>query len=151
MKNNAYTGPWQTINLACERRPDQVTTLLEDYDNERQYYLNDARLSLEESLRVRDHSPAGFNHGYQGSGPSHLALAVCLRLYPRQVAEVVYHFFKDDYIARIAKEKQDFSISFKVPSNPLLTGIWNVYWMGHTMSKGKRTSPARKSLPRTSA
>ena len=119
MKNNAYTGPWQTVTLACERRPDQITTLLEDWGNERQYYLNDARLSLEESLRVRDHSPAGFLHGYQGSGPSQLALAICLKLYPRQVAEVVYHFFKDDYIAGIPKDKEDFSVSLDVPTNPM--------------------------------
>ena len=143
MKDNTYTGPWQTITLACERRPDQVTTLLEDWDNERQYYLNDARLSLEESLRVRDHSPAGFNHGYQGSGPSQLALAVCLKLYPRQVAEVVYHFFKDDYIAGIPKEKEDVSISLNVPTNPM--SYWDLEpilnWKYDEQWEGDQPSP----------
>ena len=117
-----YSGAWQAITLECERRPDAVTNLLEDYDNERQYYLGGKRLSLAESLKVRDHSPAGFFHGYLGSGPSQLALAVCLKLYPRQVAETVYHFFKEEYIALIPKEKEKFSIVMEVPANPL------AYW-----------------------
>lgn len=121
---SVYTGGWQQITLECERRPDALTNLLEDYHNERQYYLNGKRLSLEESLKVRNHSPDGFFHGYLGSGPSQLALAICLKLYPRQVAEAVYHFFKEKYLAIIPKEKEEFRIAFEVPTNPLV--YWNL-------------------------
>lgn len=128
-KGNRRPGDWQTITLECERRPRAVTDLLEDYDraanrNERQYYLCGERLSLKESLKVHEHSPSGFFHGYLGSGPSQLALAVCLKLYPLQVAKAVYHSFKEEYIAAIPKEKENFAVSFEVPVDPL--AYWNM-------------------------
>ena len=97
-----------TIRLECERRPDGLTDLLQDYDNDRQYYLNGSRLFLEDSLRVRNHSPSGFFHGYGGSGPAQLALAICLQIYPQPVAEAVYQRFKGTYVATIPMEDEQF-------------------------------------------
>lgn len=36
------------------------------------------------SLKIRNHSPSGFNWGYGGSGPAQLALAILLDLYPER-------------------------------------------------------------------
>ena len=69
------------VTLSCQKRHPDDITFLEDYNNERFYYLNNARLSLEKSLTVLNKSPTGLNHGYGGSGPAQLALAICLELY----------------------------------------------------------------------
>jgi hypothetical protein len=42
----------------------------------------------------RNHSPDGFEWGYGGSGPAQLALAIVGDLYPRYIAERVYHNYK---------------------------------------------------------
>jgi hypothetical protein len=44
-------------------------------------------LSPAKSLKVRNHSPSGFNWGYGGSGPAQLALAILLDLYPERGTE----------------------------------------------------------------
>lgn len=41
-------------------------------------------LKPEKSLKVRNHSPSGFNWGYAGSGPAQLALAILLDLFPER-------------------------------------------------------------------
>jgi hypothetical protein len=53
-------------------------------------------------LDVRNHSPAGFEWGYGGSGPAQLALALLLDCgLPVQVASRLYQTFKWQVIARI--------------------------------------------------
>lgn len=44
----------------------------------RQYWLDGKLLDPTISQKVCNHSPNGFNHGYCGSGPSQLALAIML-------------------------------------------------------------------------
>ena len=44
-------------------------------------FYNGLKLSLEESLKISKLSPTGFSWGYLGSGPSQLALAVCVEHY----------------------------------------------------------------------
>jgi hypothetical protein len=47
------------------------------------------------SLKIRDHSPCGFNYGYGGSGPAQLALAIMLDfLDDADFAQSVYQQFK---------------------------------------------------------
>ena len=53
------------------------------------------------SLAVRNHSPSGPEWGYEGSGPSQLALAILLAVTDRETAERRYQEFKRDVIARI--------------------------------------------------
>lgn len=53
------------------------------------------------SLAVRNHSPTGPEWGYEGSGPSQLALAVLLAVTDRETAERRHQEFKRDVIARI--------------------------------------------------
>ena len=44
----------------------------------RKVYIDDVELSPDDSLKVRNHSPDGFNWGYGGSGPAQLALAILM-------------------------------------------------------------------------
>lgn len=68
------------------------------------YYLNGNRLRHENSLKIANHSPDGFNHGYMGSGCSQLALAILLELTDEQTAKDNYVQFKIDVIANLKEE-----------------------------------------------
>ena len=70
-------------------------------------------LAPAESLALANHSPRGFCWGYSGLGAAQLALAVLLRLGPRDAALTHYERFKDDVIARLPRG--DFSIRFAMP------------------------------------
>lgn len=55
----------------------------------------------DESLKVRNHSPTGFNWGYGGSGPTQLALALLLDCSPtKEGAERYYQDFKNEFVSR---------------------------------------------------
>lgn len=60
---------------------------------------NGAWFDPSESLKVRNHSPDGFNWGYGGSGPAQLALAILLKFLPTWAAEKLYQRFKAEVIA----------------------------------------------------
>lgn len=77
-------------------------------------------ISPDESLKVRNHSPTGFEMGYLGSGPSQLALAIMLRYYANpanqpeacddggvRAAQLIYHDFKQDFVAQASREGFD--------------------------------------------
>jgi hypothetical protein len=69
--------------------------------------------ALDPRLDVRNHSPTGFEWGYQGSGPSQLALAILIHEWGNtEVAEQWYQVFKTDIIANLPREK-GFSLSSK--------------------------------------
>ena len=54
---------------------------------------------------VRNHSPCGFEWGYQGSGPAQLALALCLdATQDRRRAEYVYQAFKRAVVCRLPRD-----------------------------------------------
>lgn len=77
------------------------------------YFLNNKQLTLEKSLKVRNHSPDGFSHGYAGSGPSQLALAVMLEIQnDANIAQRQYHNFKNQHIATLSHG--DFEITIDV-------------------------------------
>jgi hypothetical protein len=90
----------------------------DSYAEEQVYFLNENRLDLTESLKIVNHSPTGFNHGYSGSGPAQLALAICCQLYGKKAAIMVYKRFKSDYIAPI-QLSGDWSINLLVPDDIL--------------------------------
>jgi hypothetical protein len=75
------------------------------------------------SQTVINHSPDGFNWGYSGSGPSQLALAICLKLLGKDMAVNCYQDFKNKLIARLPKA--DFSVNFLIIDgdwhNPMLS------------------------------
>jgi hypothetical protein len=60
------------------------------------------------SQKVRNHSPDGFEYGYAGSGPSQLALAICLdHLKDAKQAESVYMPFKFGFITPMPAQGGD--------------------------------------------
>ena len=57
-------------------------------------------LSLQPSLKIRGHSPTGFEWGYSGSGPGQLALALLLDVTSDpDLAQGYYQDFKWDHVA----------------------------------------------------
>ncbi|MCU4744660.1 DUF6166 domain-containing protein [Halobacteria archaeon AArc-m2/3/4] len=62
----------------------------------------DDELSPDRSLEVRNHSPTGFEWGYNGSGPAQLALAILLDYTDDEgVALEHYMRFKDEVVSRL--------------------------------------------------
>jgi hypothetical protein len=58
-------------------------------------------LSPEESLKIVNHSPTGFEFGYQGSGPAQLALAILLDVTGDERLAVKRHQnFKWQFVAK---------------------------------------------------
>jgi hypothetical protein len=55
------------------------------------------------SLKVRNHSPTGFEWGYGGSGPAQLALAILLEETSREEAEDAYQDFKWEHVGHFPK------------------------------------------------
>jgi hypothetical protein len=77
-----------------------IECIMEHPDFDKAIILVDGhRLTPEESLKVRKHSPAGFAWGYGGSGPAQLALAILLRCgVPAGTAQRVHQDFKFEFI-----------------------------------------------------
>jgi hypothetical protein len=72
------------------------------------YILNGEVLTPTESQKVINHSPDGFNHGYSGSGPAQLALAIVLKIKGNSEG---YQEFKNKVISTLPKTGS-FDISF---------------------------------------
>lgn len=63
-------------------------------------------LDPQPSLKLRNHSPDGFNWGYGGSGPAQLALAILLDFTKDEsAAQYFYQEFKMKVIAKLPAEK----------------------------------------------
>lgn len=61
------------------------------------------------SQAVWNHSPDGFNWGYQGSGPAQLALALLMEVCSNELASILHQAFKRSVVARFAAESWDWS------------------------------------------
>lgn len=60
---------------------------------------------LDPRFDLRNHSPTGFESGYNGSGPAQLALAICAdALGDDEKAQVVYQRFKVATIAGLPRD-----------------------------------------------
>lgn len=63
-------------------------------------------LALEPSLKLANHSPDGFEWGYDGSGPAQLALAILLDYTgDKDLALRLYQDFKRDMIALLPHDE----------------------------------------------
>lgn len=82
----------------------------------REVTLDGEPLTPAESQALANHSPDGFLWGYDGLGALQLALAVLLRLGPRDVALAHYERFKDDVVARLPQG--DFTLRVMLPAEP---------------------------------
>ena len=89
----------------------KIIVLKGEWETEK-VWLNGKRLYPGKSQRVWNHSPDGFNWGYEGSGPAQLALAVLLEVVPQDRAVGLHHAFKRDVIA--ALKQADFEVSINV-------------------------------------
>jgi Family of unknown function (DUF6166) len=67
----------------------------------RRVWVDERELLPDRSLRVRKHSPDGFNWGYGGSGPAQLALALLLELPTEEMAILWYQDVKWQVIAKL--------------------------------------------------
>jgi hypothetical protein len=81
----------------------------------RKVWLDGVLLSEKASLKVRNHSPDGFNWGYAGSGCAQLALAICLKIYGEPNN---YQKFKFKYITPLPFG-EDFDVELEVPDAPV--------------------------------
>lgn len=77
-----------------------VITLVGRWDT-KTVLLNGNIVSPDASQKIRNHSPHGFCWGYGGSGPAQLALAICLELFTKQVAQSIYQDFKWEFISKL--------------------------------------------------
>jgi hypothetical protein len=66
-------------------------------------FVNDKPLDLKRSLKLRNHSPTGFNWGYGGSGPAQFALALLYRYAPKELALEFYQRLKFGWIAGLQR------------------------------------------------
>lgn len=62
-------------------------------------------LTADRSLRIRNHSPTGFEWGYNGSGPAQLALAILLDFAGGEIAEKLYQDFKWDMVSTLPRDE----------------------------------------------
>ena len=75
-----------------------------DHHNNKLYH-EGIEIPLERSLKVRNHSPTGFNWGYHGSGPSQAAIALLLHFgATNNEALSWYQEFKREIIANLPQE-----------------------------------------------
>ena len=82
-----------------------------DYLADRTVWFDNEILDPEPSKAVHNHSPDNFNWGYSGSAPSQLALAICLKCFPKELALELYQDFKAEFVA-IQKQGEDFTFTF---------------------------------------
>lgn len=75
--------------------------MINGYSQSKRVDINGKVLDPAESLKLRNHSPDGFNWGYPGSGPSQLALALLLHFTNKDFALRNYMEFKDMVIAKL--------------------------------------------------
>ncbi|MFQ5446106.1 MAG: DUF6166 domain-containing protein [Desulfobacterales bacterium] len=72
--------------------------------SENKVWLDNKLLKFEKSLKVKCHTLAGFDWGNHEAGAAQLALAICLELYPRDLALRAYPAFKQAYILPIRED-----------------------------------------------
>ncbi len=82
-----------------------VRTATNSFDNKA--WLDNLLLKLEKSLKVKAHYHRGFNWGDDEKGGLQLALAICLELYPIDVAKKVYPTFYHAFLAGIQEDGFD--------------------------------------------
>lgn len=77
------------------------TVHLKTETKSRKAWVDGKELDLARSLTFRRHSPTGFSHGYGGSGPAQLALAILLECVSKKEALNNYQDFKWEVIAQL--------------------------------------------------
>jgi len=74
-------------------------------------WLDNRRLRFEKSASVKKHSTTGFDWGNRSPGASQLALAICLEIYPKEVALEIYMAFKIHFLLPIRDDWFDLPLN----------------------------------------
>jgi hypothetical protein len=96
---------WRGRRVDCPGTPLHGSALVESRWSSGQW----GEITAIRSLRVRNHSPNGFEWGYSGSGPAQLALALLLLVSPRPRALAYYQRLKTEIVARWPKSGWELS------------------------------------------
>ena len=114
--------------------------------DDRRVWVSGELLDPKPSQEVHNHSPDGFNWGYQGSGPAQLSLAIMMKLYPKSIAYKLYQDFKRNHICKI-KHGHDFNEVLEIKADDLkrLVGQEVTY----TGVAGKKENGIIKSIHET--
>jgi hypothetical protein len=94
-----------------QRLPQSVT--IEGDFTRKTVFVDDGLLNLKRSLKVRNHSPTGFNWGYGGSGPAQFALALLLKYLPEEEATRYYQKFKFEWVASLPQTDFEQTINLR--------------------------------------
>jgi hypothetical protein len=70
-------------------------------------WLDNKYLKSDKSLKVKIHSINGFGWGNDAKGAAQLALAICLELYPPDIAKAVYQDFQTRFIQPLEEDSFD--------------------------------------------
>lgn len=79
----------------------------------REVYLDGNQLCPMKSIKIRNHSPDGFNWGYFGSGPAQLALSILMEVTDIPTATQFYQQFKHEHVGKWEQGK-DFSVELDI-------------------------------------
>lgn len=74
-------------------------------------WIDDKFLSLEKSLRIKNHSIHGFGWGSDAKGAAQLAFAICSELYPDTLARLIYPDFRVMFLDGIDSECFDITLN----------------------------------------
>lgn len=85
-------------------------------------WLDNHYLKLEKSLREKTHSLRGFNWGKDEKGGLQLALAICLELYPVEVAKSIYPAFHQAVLVPIHDDGFDIRVDLEAFNRHLELG-----------------------------
>ena len=92
--------------------PEQI--LIDGDWETREVHIDGKFLRPDQSQKLKNHSPDGFNWGYGGSGPAQLSLAILLKYMHPEYALALYQDFKFRFVANIPQE--DFEINVNLRS-----------------------------------
>ena len=79
--------------------PEQVA--IEGVASSLSVLVDESPLNLKKSLKVANHSPTGFNWGYNGSGPAQFALALLMRFVDEGTARDFYQDLKSGWVSTL--------------------------------------------------
>lgn len=76
-------------------------------------FIDQKKVDLNKSLKVRNHSPTGFNWGYSGSGPAQSALAILLNYVDAETAQQYYQDLKFGWVAGLPQTDFEVTINLR--------------------------------------
>jgi hypothetical protein len=75
--------------------------------------INGVHIIPDGSLRIRNHSPDGFNWGYAGSGPAQFALALLMLYVDADTAQLHYQDLKFGWVAGLPQTDFDLYVNLR--------------------------------------